>query len=153
MAGTLETTAGIEDASTYVASIAARLETEIEQRYKAALGVQHFSRTQLPAILVDLKNRAGGAFFVIEEDDDHIVLGNCTCPLGDAVRNHPSLCMLTSNLFGLLTANALGYAAVDLEETIAAGATGCRVVIHLKRTEQSPDTREYFRDDASAGSD
>jgi uncharacterized protein len=153
MAGLLETTAGIEDASTYVASIAARLGTEIEKRYKAALGVQTFSRTQLPAILIDLKNRAGGTFFVVEENDDHIVLGNCACPLGNAVRNHPSLCMLTSNIFGLLAANTLGYAAVDLEQTIATGAAGCRVVIHLKRTELRPDTREYFRDDAPAGSD
>lgn len=153
MAGLLENTAGIEDASTYVAGIATHLGTEIEKRYKTALGVQNFSRTQLPTILVDLKNRADGAFFVVEENDDHIILGNRACPLGNAVRNHPSLCMLTSNIFGLLTANALGYAAVDLEQTIAAGATGCRVVIHLKRTELRPETREYFRDDAPAGSD
>lgn len=153
MADVLETTAGVEDASAYVSSIAARLSVDIETQYKAALGVQSLNRAQLPAILVDLKNRADGEFFVIEDEEDHIVLGNCACPLGNAVLNHPSLCMLTSNIFGLMAANVVGYAAVDLEQTIASGAPACRVVIQLKRTELRSGTREYFRDDASAASD
>jgi len=150
MAELLETIAGPEDACAYVSSIAARLGTDIEKRYKTALGLQHLNRNQLVEVLVDLKNRAGGAFFVIEQDEDRVVFGNCACPLGHAAANHPSLCMLTSNIFGRLAANAVGYAAVDLEETIAKGAAGCRVVLHLKRMELGPDTREYFRDDASA---
>ena len=152
MAELLESIAGIDDACAYVSGIAARLGADIEQRYKTALGIQHLNRNQLIEVLIDLKNRAGGKFSVIEQDEERIVFGNCACPLGQAAANHPSLCMLTSNIFGRLTANAVGYAAVDLEETIAKGAAGCRVVLHLKRTELSPDTREYFRDDASAAS-
>lgn len=152
MAELLESIAGVEDACAYVSGIAARLGTDIEKQYKAALGVQHLSRDQLIEVLIDLKNRAGGAFSVIERDEDRVVFGNCSCPLGRAAANHPSLCMVTSNIFGRLSANAVGYAAVDLEETIARGATQCRVVLHLKRTEPGPDTREYFRDDASAAS-
>jgi uncharacterized protein len=150
MAELLETIAGADDACAYVSSIAARLGADIEKQYKAALGLQHLNRNQLIEVLVDLKNRAGGAFSIIEQDEDRVVFGNCRCPLGHAAANHPSLCMLTSNIFGRLAANATGYAAVDLEETIAKGAPGCRVVLHLKRTELGPDTREYFRDDASA---
>lgn len=152
MAELLESIAGIDDACAYVSGIAARLAADIEKRYKSALGVQHLNRDQLIEILIDLKNRAGGGFSVLERSEDQIVFGNCACPLGDAAVNHPSLCMLTSNIFGRLTANAVGYAAVDLEETIAKGSAGCRVVLHLKRTEPGPDTREYFRDDASAAS-
>lgn len=152
MADLLETTAGVEDACAYVSSIAARLGADIEKQYKTALGVQNLNRDQLLAALVDLNKRADGAFSIIEENEDHIVLGNCKCPLGNAVINHPSLCMLTSNIFGVMTANAVGYAAVDLEQTIAKGAAACRVVLHFKRTELNPDTREYFRDDASAAS-
>ena len=152
MAELLESIAGVEDACAYVSGIAARLGTDIEQQYKSALGVQHLSRDQLIEVLVDLKNRAGGAFSVIERDEDRVVFGNCSCPLGRAAANHPSLCMMTSNIFGRLTANAVGYAAVDLEETIASGAAECRVVLHLKRMEPGPGTREYFRDDASAAS-
>ncbi|WID96681.1 methanogen output domain 1-containing protein [Bosea vestrisii] len=152
MAELLETIAGIEDACAYVSSIAARLGADIEKQYKAALGTQHLNRNQLVDVLIDLKNRAGGSFSVIEQDDDHIVFGNCACPLGKAAANHPSLCMLTSNIFGRIAANTVGYAAVDLEQTIARGAPGCRVVLHLKRTELGLDTREYFRDDASTAS-
>ncbi|MGX1788598.1 methanogen output domain 1-containing protein [Bosea sp. NPDC055332] len=152
MVDLLETIAGVEDACAYVSSIAARLGADIEQQYKTALGVQNLSRNQLIGVLLDLKNRAGGAFSLIEEDDDQVVFSNCACPLGKAATNHPSLCMLTSNIFGRMAANAVGYAAVDLEQTIARGDGACRVVLHLKRTELGPDTREYFRDDASTAS-
>ena len=152
LAELLESIAGVEDACAYVSGIAARLGTDIEKQYKSALGVQHLSRDQLIEVLIDLKNHAGGAFSVIEQDEDRVVFGNCSCPLGRAAANHPSLCMVTSNIFGRLSANAIGYAAVDLEETIARGAAQCRVVLHLKRTEPGPETREYFRDDASTAS-
>lgn len=152
MAELLETIAGVEDACAYVSSIAARLESDIEKQYKTALHVHTLNRAQLIDVLIDLKNRAGGGFSVIEQDEDRVVFGNRTCPLGSAASNHPSLCMLTSNIFGRMAANTVGYAAVDLEQTIATGAAGCRVVLHLKRTELGPDTREYFRDDASAAS-
>lgn len=152
MADLLETIAGIEDACAYVSSIAARLGADIEAQYKAALGVQNLNRDQLIDALIDLKNRAGGEFSLIEQNEDRVVFGNHVCPLGTAASNHPSLCMLTSNIFGRMAANATGYAAVDLEQTIARGASCCRVVLHLKRAELGPDTREYFRDDASAAS-
>jgi predicted ArsR family transcriptional regulator len=152
MAELLESIAGVEDACVYVSGIAARLETDVERRYKTALGVQHLSRDQVIDILVDLKNRAGGKFSLIEQDEDRLVFGSCACPLGNAASNHPSLCMLTSNIFGRMTANSVGYAAVDLDKTIARGDSHCRVVVHLKRTELGQDTREYFRDDASADS-
>jgi len=152
MADLLETIAGVEDACAYVSSIAARLGADIERQYKAALGTQNLTRNQLIDVLIDLKNRAGGGFSLIEQDEGRVVFGNCACPLGKAAANHPSLCMLTSNIFGRMAANTVGYAAVDLEQTIARGAPGCRVVLHLKRTELGPDTREYFRDDASTAS-
>lgn len=152
MAELLESIAGVEDACAYVSGIAARLGTDIEKQYKTALGVQRLNRDQLLEILIDLKNRAGGAFSIVEQDEDRVVFSNCACPLGRAAANRPSLCMLTSNIFGRLTANAVGYAAVDLEETIASGAAECRVVLHLKRIEPGPGTREYYRDDASAAS-
>jgi predicted ArsR family transcriptional regulator len=144
----LEDVAGIEDASTFIGSVAGHLGSELEKKYSAALGIKHFKREQLSAVLVDLQNRAGGKFFVIEDGADRIVLGNSKCPLGKAIRGHPSLCMMTSNVLGRLTANAVGYAAVDLEKAIARGDRGCLVVIDLVPTELRLDAREYFRDDA-----
>jgi len=54
--------------------------------------------------------------------------------------------MMTSNVFGTLASANLGYARVDLEETIARGDGRCRVVVHLREDEagaQAPGL-EYF---------
>ena len=55
--------------------------------------------------------------------------------------------MMTSNVFGSIAAENLGYAKVDLQETIAEGDPRCRVVVHLKPTEdaEASDGREYFK--------
>jgi hypothetical protein len=53
---------------------------------------------------------------------------------------------MTSNVFGSIAADNLGYAKVVLEETIAQGAPGGRVVVHLRDTAAARDAdgREYF---------
>jgi predicted ArsR family transcriptional regulator len=98
-------------------------------------------------VLVDLKRRIQGDFYVISQDDEKIVLGNRACPFGDLVEGRPSLCMMTSNVFGTIAAENLGYAKVSLEETIATGASGCRVVIYLRQTTESAraEGREYLK--------
>ena len=45
-----------------------------------AFGVNILSREQVRDVLVDLKRRIQGDFFVIEEDEGKIVLGNRACP-------------------------------------------------------------------------
>ena len=116
------------------------------------LAVDRLNREQVTAVLVDLKRRIDGDFFVIEESEDRIVLGNRRCPFGDAVRDRPSLCMMTSNVFGFIAAQNLGYAAVDLQQTIAAGHPTCRVVVSLKpAAHPSPALREYFQRDDMLG--
>jgi hypothetical protein len=54
---------------------------------------------------------------------------------------------MTSNVFGSIAAENLGYAKVVLEETIADGQPGCRVVVHLKPTPkaEAASGREYFK--------
>lgn len=47
------------------------------------------------------------------------MLGNRACPFGDKVIGHPALCMMTSNVFGSIAADNLGYAKVVVEEAIA----------------------------------
>jgi hypothetical protein len=55
--------------------------------------------------------------------------------------------MMTSNVFGVIAAENLGYAKVELQQTIAKGDPGCRVVVHLKPTAavQKANGREYFK--------
>jgi predicted ArsR family transcriptional regulator len=114
--------------------------------YRAALKVDKLNREQVAEALVDLKRRIQGDFFVIEESDDKIILGNRVCPFEDKVVGRPSMCMMTSNVFGSIAARNLGYAKVELQETIAEGHPGCRVVVYLKPTTESSEAegREYF---------
>lgn len=82
-------------------------------------------------MLVDLKRRIDGRFRVVEETASRIVLFDEACPSGDKEIERPSMRTMTSTVFGAIAAENPGHARVDLAETIAGGASGSRVVIHL----------------------
>ncbi len=146
LAGTLQDVVGLDEAAGFVSVVAQKIGDEINGEYKHALQVSKLSRGQVSQVLVDLKRRISGDFFVIEESDDRIVLGNRACPFGDKVIGRPALCMMTSNVFGRIAADNLGYSRIALEQTIARGDAGCRVVIHLTPAGDAggPEGREYF---------
>jgi len=147
LSGTLQEVVGLEEAAGFVSVVGQNMGREIDRQYGAALGVERLSREQVAEVLVDLKRRIQGDFYVMEADEEKIVLGNRACPFAEKVLGRPAMCMMTSNVFGVMAAENLGYARVELRETIAEGAPGCRVVVHLKPSSQ-PDPgpgREYFR--------
>ncbi|MBW3576965.1 MAG: transcriptional regulator [Actinobacteria bacterium] len=146
LTGALQDVVGLDDASGFVSVVGGTMGRELDADYRRALGVARLDREQVAAVLVDLKRRIQGDFFVISQDDDRIVLGNRACPFGDKVHGRPSLCMMTSNVFGAIAAENLGYAKVDLQEAIARGDAGCRVVVYLRETDDAEmaEGREYF---------
>ncbi|MFA9477437.1 methanogen output domain 1-containing protein [Phycisphaerales bacterium AB-hyl4] len=137
LAGTLQDVIGLDDASGFVSVVGQEMGEQMDQMYRNALAVDQLSADQVAAVLVDLKRRIQGDFYIIEHDDEKIVLGNRACPFGDKVKDRPALCMMTSNVFGSITAENLGYAKVHLQETIASGDDGCRIVVYLKPTDES----------------
>jgi predicted ArsR family transcriptional regulator len=147
LAGTLQDVVGLEEAAGFVSLVGQRVGDQINERYKGALEVSQLSREQVRDVLVDLKRRIQGDFYVIEETPEKIVLGNRACPFAEKVIGRPALCMMTSNVFGVIAAENLGYAKVSLEATIAEGAPGCRVVVYLKPTEEADAApgREYHQ--------
>lgn len=149
LSGTLQDVVGLEDASGFISVVGQNIGREIDRDYKAALGVERLTREQVADVLVDLKRRIEGDFYVIEEDDEKIVLGNRVCPFAEKVLGRPSMCMMTSNVFGSIAADNLGYAKVELQETIAEGHEGCRVVVYLKSTPEAERARgrEYYKGD------
>lgn len=151
LAGSLQDVVGIEEASGYISVVGTAMGEHIDEQYRRALNLDQLDRSQVTDVLVDFKRRIKGDFYVVEETEDRIVLGNRACPFGAMVRDRPSLCMMTSNAFGYITAQNLGYAAVELKETIARGHRQCSVVIYLRPSdsEKSSSTREYFRRTAS----
>lgn len=147
LAGSLEDVVGLREASGFISVVGRNIGSHINSQYQTALGVPSLTREQVTAVLVDLKRRIQGDFYIIEEDDEKIVLGNRACPFQEQVLGRRSMCMMTSNVFGSIAAENLGYAKVELQQTIAAGDRGCRVVIYLQPTEEAraADGREYFK--------
>ena len=147
LAGTLQDVVGLDEASGFISVVGQRIGDQINADYRKELAVPVLSRAQVAEVLVDLKRRIKGDFRVVEQDDKRIVLENGCCPFGDKVLGRPSLCMMTSNVFGVVVAENLGQAKVELVRTIAEGATGCRVVVHLQATPQAEQAkgREYFK--------
>lgn len=148
LTGTLEDVVGADEAAGYVSVVVGRMGDRIDGAYRKALAVEALDRHQVGRVLVDFKRRIQGDFYIVEEREDRIVLGNRRCPFGEDVKDRPSLCMMTSNVFGRIAANNLGYARVDIEEAFAYGDDGCRVVVHLKPVEDPRvGAREYFGKD------
>ena len=142
LAGTLQDIVGLDEASGFVSVVGQRMGRQIEDDYKTALGTNELTREH-----VGLKARIEGDFYVISQDDEKIVLGNRACPFGDKVMGRPALCMMTSNVFGAIASDNLGYAKVEIQEAIARGDAGCRVVVYLKPTPEAERAygREYFK--------
>ena len=147
LAAVLEKTVGLEEAEGFISLVGARVGEMMNGEYRAAAGQSPLSLEQVADALVDLKRRIDGGFSVESLDESGITLVNTACPFGAYVRNRASLCMMTSNVFGSIAANNLGYAKVELQETIAMGHEGCKVVVYLKRTPDAFDAegREYFK--------
>ncbi len=147
LAGTLQDVVGLEEASGFISVVAENMGRQLNHTYKSALLTSELSREQVADVLVDLKKRIQGDFYIIEQNHEKIIFGNRACPFGNLVMGRPSMCMMTSNVFGTIAADNLGYAKVELQKTIAFGDSACRVVVYLKQTEESEDVsgREYFR--------
>jgi predicted ArsR family transcriptional regulator len=145
LSGSLQDVVGLEEASGYISVVGGAIGEHIDNTYRDAIGVDRLNRSQVAEVLVDLKRRIQGKFYIIEEREDRIVLGNSACPFGEYVAGRPSLCMMTSNVFGSIAARNLGYARVEIEESIAMGHPGCRVTLYLVPSEEAePYAREYF---------
>ena len=147
LTGTLQDVVGLEEASGFISVVGQNIGSAIDRDYRAALQVDALSREQVASVLVDLKRRINGDFYIVEQSDEKIVFGNRQCPFEDKVHGRPALCMMTSNVFGSIAAENLGYAKVVLERAIARGDNGCLVVVHLKAIDdaRAAEGREYFK--------
>ncbi len=147
LSGTLEDVVGIDEASGFISVVGQNMGSQINNSYKKALQVENLNRQQVGDVLVNLKRRIKGDFYIVEENDEKIVLHNRVCPFGDKVLDRPAMCMMTSNVFGFITAENLGYSKVELNETIAQGDGRCVVTIYLQPNDEAEkaEGREYFK--------
>jgi predicted ArsR family transcriptional regulator len=146
LSGTLEEVVGFDEASGFISIVGQEIGDWLNQEYLNAMQQETLNQEQVVDVLLDLKRRIKGEFFLESVEKDKIVLGNKCCPFEEKVQGRSSLCMMTSNVFGTITAENLGYAKVCLHETIAKGDKGCKIVIHLEDNDEArTDTgNEYF---------
>ncbi|MEO1148382.1 MAG: methanogen output domain 1-containing protein, partial [Cyanobacteria bacterium J06638_22] len=85
LSGTLQNLVGLEEASGFISVVGQNMGRQIDHSYKSALKVSNLSREQVAQVLVDLKHRIQGDFYIIEETDEKIVLGNNCCPFAEKV--------------------------------------------------------------------
>lgn len=146
LSGTLEDLVGLEEASGYISIVGQKIGDWMNREYRNALGLEKLPVETLANVLVDLKARIEGDFSVVSVDREKIVLANTRCPFGDRVLDRKSLCMMTSTVFGTISAENTGYARVVLDKTIAAGDGCCSVVVYLQPADSEDDDIgvEYF---------
>ncbi|MDH5444446.1 MAG: methanogen output domain 1-containing protein [Gammaproteobacteria bacterium] len=147
LSGLLQDVVGLEEAEGFISVVGQNIGHEINDSYKKVLKVDKLNHEQICQVLEDLKARIQGEFYVVEADENRIVFGNRLCPFAEKVVDRPSLCMMTSNVFGTIAAENAGYAKVELQKTIAQGDSGCQVVVYLQDTAeaQAAEGREYFQ--------
>lgn len=101
---TLQDVLGITEASGIISVVGQKIGDQVNQQYLTALKVKSLPKANIANVLIDLKNRIHGKFYLLYEDNDKIILGNDICPFAEKIKNKPSLCMLTSNVFGRICA-------------------------------------------------
>lgn len=133
LAEAVERNEGPDAAEAAVAQVGADVGGRIEEEYRRVREiVGELTPPQIADLYVRLKAAIDGDFYIVEADDERIVLGNRACPFGDVVRRAPGLCRMTSSVFGGIAARNTGGATVVLEERIALGDPECRVVVWLR---------------------
>ncbi len=123
------------------ADVGGQMETEFRSSHPGLRELM--TPTETGDCYVRLKQAIGGDFYVLEADEDRIVLANRACPFGEAVLRAPALCRMTSSVFGGIAARNFGEATVVLEERIAVGDPACRVVVYLGEQPEIPHGHRY----------
>ncbi len=67
LAGTLQDVVGLEEASGYISVVGGAIGEQIDQEYRRAINVDRLTRDQVSLVLVDLKRRIQGDFYIMRK--------------------------------------------------------------------------------------
>lgn len=147
---------GSDVAGAYIMNVGLSMGAAIEAEYKRFWGLDRpFTVDEYAHVIVDLKQKIQGNFSLVSQDPAKVVVRTTSCPFDAFVRQSPSLCFMTSSVFGGIAARNFGYAKTVLHKRIALGDPGCYVTVHLQRTAESEAAigKEYFPDVQQASPD
>jgi len=147
---------GSDVAGAYIMNVGLSMSAAIEAEYKQFWGIDRpFTLDEYAHVIVDLKQKIHGNFSLVSKDPAKVVVQTTSCPFDDFVRQSPSLCFMTSSVFGGIAARNFGYGKVAMHKRIALGDPGCYVSIHLKQTPEAEASigKEYFPETERASPD
>ena len=147
---------GSDVAGGYIMNVGLSMGAAIEEEYKRFWNIDRpFTLDEYGHVIVDLKQKIQGNFSLVSKSPDKVVVRTTSCPFDALVRQSPSLCFMTSSVFGGIAARNFGYAKVVLHKRIALGDDGCYVTVHLRRTPEAEKAigKEYFADVERASPD
>ncbi|MDT0682903.1 methanogen output domain 1-containing protein [Roseicyclus sp. F158] len=144
LAGGLEENIGLKGSAAFIGEVGTEIGDDLFDKFDAARKDGDWTPQEIGEVLCELKARIGGQFEVEHASDGEIVLTATRCPFAHRVRGRPSLCMMTTTVFGTIVSRASGYADVVIDEALARGDAGCRVTVKLRR-EGTPNGFEFFR--------
>lgn len=147
---------GSDVAGAYIMNVGLSMGAAIEAEYKRFWELDRpFTVDEYTHVIVDLKQKINGNFSLVANDPTKVVVRTTSCPFDAFVRQSPSLCFMTSSVFGGIAARNFGYAKVVLHKRIALGDPGCYVTVHLQRTPEAEASvgKEYYPDIDQASPD
>lgn len=146
LAQTIEIQHGQDAADAAVAQVGTDVGGRMLDEFRLAEAVTgRMTPAEMGRCYVRLKHAIDGGFQVVEATEKRIVLVNDRCPFGEVVQQAPSLCRMTSSVFGGIAArNTKDGASVLLEERIALGDPGCRVVVELDVPREYADPAAHY---------
>jgi PAS domain S-box-containing protein len=143
---------GSDVAGAYIMNVGLSMGAAIEAEYKRFWAIDRpFTVGEYTHVIIDLKQKINGNFSLVAK----VVVRTTSCPFDAFVRQSPSLCFMTSSVFGGIAARNFGYAKVVLHKRIALGDPGCYVTVHLQRTAEAECSvgKEYYPDIDQASPD
>lgn len=120
----------------YIEHLGFNASTCFEAAYRKEHAViEPFNHDQYAELIVALKNKIGGNFSRASSDPGVVRVINTRCPFGEAVKQAPQLCQMTSSAFGGIAARNFGYAKVELKKRIAVGDGMCEICVYTDEKE------------------
>lgn len=147
---------GSDVVGAYIMQVGLSMGAAIEERYKQFWGIARpFTLEEYAHVIVDLKQKIRGNFSLVSLEPEKVVVRTTSCPFDRLVQRSPSLCFMTSSVFGGIAARNFGYAKVVLHQRIALGDPGCLVTVYLRRTPEAEAAigKEYTPDTDQASPD
>lgn len=123
----------------------------LEEACRRQLGIQGpIDRERYAEMIVQIKNQIGGNFSRATSEPGVVRVINTRCPFGDAVKEAPELCRMTSSVFGGIAARNFGYAKVELRKRIANHDRICEVCVYTDAEQAAEHPGDEYRSEGDA---